>query len=103
MPRDAPSALAPVRIAVRARPRAKKSRIIAVTSAGGLTVELALAAPPVDGSANEALVALLSEVLGVPKRALRLVVGASSRKKVVEVTGLAAEEIARRIETAAGA
>ena len=47
-----------------------------------------LTAPPVDGAANEALVALLAERLGVPKRQVVIVRGATSRLKVVEVVGL---------------
>ena len=53
---------------------------------GGLRVRLT--APPVDGAANEALVALLAERLEVPKREVVIVRGATSRLKVVEVVGL---------------
>lgn len=83
-----------VRISVRAKPRAKKSRIVA---ADGLTAEIALAAPPVDGAANEELVRVLAGVLDVPKRALRLVLGGSSKSKVVEVDGLSEPEVAERL------
>ncbi len=86
-----------VRVTVRAKPRAKRSR---VTRAEGLAVDVALAAPPVDGAANEALVALLSDVLSVPKRALTLVLGAASKHKVVEVSGLAEADVAARLAAA---
>ena len=47
-----------------------------------------LQAPPVDGAANEALVELLAESLGVPRRAVRIVAGESSRSKTVDVDGV---------------
>jgi uncharacterized protein (TIGR00251 family) len=87
-----------VRLTVRAKPRAKKSQIV---RAEGLIVEVSLAAPPVDGAANEELIALLAEVLGVRKRDLRLVLGASSRDKVVEVGVLEEREVTRRLGEAA--
>ncbi|HEY2509773.1 MAG TPA: DUF167 domain-containing protein [Polyangiaceae bacterium] len=87
-----------VRISVRAKPRAKKS---AVLKADGLTVDVALAAPPVDGAANEELLAVLAEALGIPKRALALVVGASSKSKVVAVEGMAEGDVVARLAQAA--
>ena len=47
-----------------------------------------LQAPPVDGAANAALVDLLAGSLGVPRRAVRIVAGASSRSKTVDVDGV---------------
>lgn len=44
-----------------------------------------LQAPPVDGAANEALIALMAEALGVPRRQVRIVSGFGSRNKVLEV------------------
>ena len=52
----------------------------------GLRVRLA--APPVDGAANYALAALLADELGVSRGAVRIVSGASSRNKLVEVDGI---------------
>jgi uncharacterized protein (TIGR00251 family) len=89
-----------VRLTVRAKPRAKTSRIL---RADGLTIEVSLAAPPVEGAANEELIAVLSKALGVPRRELRLAVGASSKNKVVEVRGLEDGEVARRLAAAARA
>jgi len=45
-----------------------------------------LAAPPVDGKANEALIALRSKELGVPKRDIEIVKGATSRNKIVVIS-----------------
>jgi uncharacterized protein (TIGR00251 family) len=83
-----------VRLAVRAKPRAKSSRI---TRVDGLSVEVALAAPPVEGAANEELVSVLAKTLSVPRNSLRLSVGATSRNKVVDVLGLSPAEIVERL------
>ena len=56
-----------------------------------------LAAPPVDGAANEALIAFLSEVLGVPRRNLALVAGEKSRDKRVRVDGIDLETAMTRL------
>ena len=47
-----------------------------------------LAAPPVDGAANDALIAFLSEVLDVPRRSIAIVSGQTSRDKRVKVSGI---------------
>ncbi len=56
-----------------------------------------LTAPPVDGAANEALVALLAERLGLPKRSISIVRGATSRQKTVELVGITVEEMVSRL------
>ena len=83
-----------VRFEVWAKPRAKKSRVV---GARGDAVEIALAAPPVDGAANEELVRVLSDVLGVPKRSVVIVRGDTSQRKLVEVAGIDAEEARTRL------
>ncbi len=55
-----------------------------------------VAAPPVDGAANEDLLRLLSGELRVPRRAVRLVAGAGGRTKVVEVDGLGPDRVLER-------
>ena len=65
----------------------------------GEALKVRLAAPPVDGAANEALVALLAEELGVPRRSIRIVAGGSARSKLVQVDGIesgAVERLAAR-------
>ncbi len=86
-----------VRMEVQARPRARPSRVAGVRE-GALVVQLA--APPVDGEANAELVETIARVLGVPKRDVSMVRGASSRSKVVEVRGLATHEVEARIARA---
>ncbi|MDB5214752.1 MAG: hypothetical protein JWO86_2679 [Myxococcaceae bacterium] len=88
-----------IRFEVHAKPRAKKSKIVGER---GDAVEIALAAPPVDGAANEELVRLLAEVLGVPKRDIELVRGDTSRAKLVAVHSkcMTAVEIESRLRAA---
>ncbi len=52
-----------------------------------------LTAPPVDNAANEALIALLSERLKVPRRAISIVRGTTSRHKTIEICNLSLEAI----------
>ena len=56
-----------------------------------------LTAPPVDGAANDALIALLAERLARPKRAISIVHGETSRQKVIEVEGITIEELKEKI------
>lgn len=81
-----------VRFAVRVQPRASRSEIVGVH---GDAMKIRLSAPPVDGAANEALVELIADVLGVGRRAVRIVSGEASRSKVVEVEGVTAAAVLR--------
>lgn len=78
------------RFSVQVQPRASRSE---VTGLHGTALKVRLQAPPVDGAANEALVAFLAESLGVRARDVRLVSGLTSRSKVVEVLGVSRERI----------
>jgi uncharacterized protein len=73
---------ATIRFAVHVQPRATRSEAL---GRHGDALKVRLQAPPVDGAANEALVELLASVLEVPRRAVQLVSGHTSRRKVVEV------------------
>lgn len=81
-----------VRIAIHVQPRASRSE---VAGAHGDALKIRLSAPPVDGAANEALVELLSERFAVPSRAVRILSGAQSRAKIVEIDGLTADDVRR--------
>jgi uncharacterized protein (TIGR00251 family) len=83
-----------VRFGVRVQPRASRSEVIGTH---GDAIRVRLAAPPVEGAANDALVALLAEALGVRQRDVRIVSGHASRSKVVEVDGVAAEAVRRLV------
>jgi hypothetical protein len=88
-----------VRFSVHVQPRAARSGVAGVH---GSAVKVRLQAPPVDGAANEALIALLAESLGVPRREVLILAGATSRLKRVEVRGLTAHLTRERL-AAAGA
>jgi len=79
---------------VRVIPRASRSAVAGVRD-GALLVRLA--APPVDGEANAALIALLADALGVPRRDLALVGGERARRKRVKVSGMTPSEVAARL------
>ena len=79
-----------VRFGVRVQPRASRSEVAGLH---GDALKVRVHAPPVDGAANEAVVAVVAEALGVPRRAVRIVSGETGRSKVVEVTGVGAEAV----------
>jgi uncharacterized protein (TIGR00251 family) len=83
------------RVTVKVHPRAKRS---AVTGRFGEAWKLDLAAPPVDGKANEECIRFLAEMAGVARSRVRIVSGATSRMKTVEVEGMGQRELERRME-----
>jgi len=88
---------AEVTFAVHVVPRASRNEVAGVE---GEALRVRLTAPPVEGAANAALLAFLAEVLGVPKRDVRLVSGQTARRKVVAVAGLKAEDVQERLTRA---
>ncbi len=82
---------------VRVVPRASRNEIVGVQ---GEALKVRLAAPPVEGRANEALVTFLAEVLGLRPRQVRVLSGHTGREKVIAVAGIEARELARRIAAA---
>jgi len=84
------------RVTVKVHPRAKRTRI-----AGRLgdAWKLDLAAPPVDGKANQACIRFFADLAGVPQSRVRIVLGLSSRTKVIEVDGLSQETLESRLES----
>jgi uncharacterized protein (TIGR00251 family) len=74
-----------LRLLIRVIPRSPHNRLDGVR-AGRLLVRVT--APPVDEAANEAVIDLLAEVLGTTRRAVRIISGATSRNKTIEVSGL---------------
>jgi hypothetical protein len=83
-----------LRLAVWVTPGAARSELGDVAD-GRLRVRLC--APPHEGKANAALFELLAGVLGVPKRALSLVSGGGSRRKVLRIEGIALDDARRRL------
>jgi len=83
-----------VRLDVEVKLRASKSCVLGIK---GERLSVALAAAPVDGAANQELIETLAEHFGVPRRQVRIVAGAKSRRKVVELEGLAADDVRARL------
>lgn len=67
------------------QPGAKKTEVVGLH---GDALKIRLAAPPVDGKANAALLAFVAEQLGVAKSTVELVSGQTSRAKRVRVSGM---------------
>ena len=78
------------RVTVKVHPRARRT---AVTGRVGDAYKLDLAAPPVDGKANDECVRFFAELSGVPRSRVRIVSGRTARLKVVEVDGIAQEHL----------
>jgi uncharacterized protein (TIGR00251 family) len=82
------------RITVKVHPRARSTRI---AGRHGDAWKLELAAPPVDGKANEACVRFFAELAGVPRAKVRIVLGLTGRLKVVEIEGVSQELLESRM------
>jgi hypothetical protein len=78
-------------LSVRVHPGARKN---GVTGVHAEAVKIALTTPPVDGKANEALIAFLAEALRLPRARIALVAGLTSRAKTLRITGKSAAEVA---------
>lgn len=82
------------RVAVYIQPRANRTE---VAGRHGSDLKIRVAAPPVDQAANEALLAFVAHKLGVRRRDVRLVAGATGRRKVLEIDGVTAAEAQARL------
>lgn len=78
-----------VEVAIRLTPRARRNRIEAVVAdaAGEGAFKVSVTAPPEGGKANAALVALLSKTWRVPKSAIAIAAGPTSRTKRLTLAG----------------
>ena len=74
-----------VRFTVRVQPRASRTEVSGIH---GDALKVRLSAPPVDGAANAALIEFLSQLFAVPRRAVMILAGESSRVKIVEIEGI---------------
>ena len=75
-----------ITLALHVQPGAKRSGIAGLY---GAALKIRLAAPPIEGRANEALLKFIAELFGVPLRQIELKQGGQSRNKVVAITGSA--------------
>jgi hypothetical protein len=94
------AASAGVTLAVRAQPGAKKTAITGIYGEGpAAQLKIAVHAPPLEGRANQALIAFLAETFSVPKNAVELVTGELSRSKVFLLRGVTlAKAVAKLVE-----
>jgi uncharacterized protein (TIGR00251 family) len=79
-----------VELLVRVIPRARK------TAFGGMrddAIVVRISSPPVEGAANEALIAFLAEVLHVPRRSVRILSGDRGRQKRIAIAGVTADQV----------
>ena len=83
------------RLALRVSPGARTN---AVVGKHGEAWKIRVSAAPEGGKANAAVVELLADTLGVPARTISVVSGHGARDKLVELSGIAPEEIERRLE-----
>jgi hypothetical protein len=85
------------RVELTVSPGAARSELVGRHGAGW---RARVAAPPERGRANRALEELIAKAVGVPRDQVAVVAGRGSRRKLVEVQGLEAPELARRLEAA---
>jgi len=82
-------------LAVRVTPRASSNEIVELLEDG--TIKVRLASPPSDTEANEALLAFMAEILGVPQSQLDIVAGSIGRDKLISVVNMDVETAHQRI------
>ena len=76
-------------LAVRVTPRASRTEIVGVQpqADGRVALAIRIASPPVDGAANEVLIAFLAKQLAVSKAAINLRSGGAGRLKIFRIEG----------------
>jgi len=79
-----------VELSLLVQPRASRTRVLGEHDG---MLKLQLAAPPVDGEANAALVEFLAKLLGVPRRQVSLIAGDASRRKRVSIQGVETAQV----------
>ena len=79
---------------VRVIPRAKKTQLAGAREGAVL---IRLAAPPVEGAANDALVDFLATILDLPRRNIRIISGERARHKRVSIAGATADAVRSRL------
>ncbi|MGC2183782.1 MAG: DUF167 domain-containing protein [Terriglobales bacterium] len=83
-----------VTFAVKVHPRARKN---AIAGELGEALKLSLTAPPVEGKANAACIEFLANLLKVPRSSVTIASGLGSRRKVIRVSGVSADEVRKRL------
>lgn len=88
-----------IRLTLHVQPRASATEVAGLH---GDALKLRVASPPVDGAANEEIVRFLAERLGVPRRQVTIISGATGRRKTVAIAGVEAELAGRALGLGTG-
>jgi uncharacterized protein (TIGR00251 family) len=83
-----------VRINIYVQPRASRTEVV---GPHGDAIKLRVAAPPVEGEANDEVIRFIAKTLGVSSSAVRIVSGETGRRKVIEVDGITLPEAEKRL------
>jgi uncharacterized protein (TIGR00251 family) len=84
-------------LAVRVSTGARKSELVGYLDDGRFKIRVA--APPLDGKANAALIALFASALGVSRNQISILSGAGSRDKRLEIRGIDEREFKQRLRS----
>ncbi len=76
-----------------------RARATDVAGRHGDALKIRLAAPPVDGAANEELIRFLAKRLSVPRSAVTIAAGLTGRRKTVKIAGIETADALRALET----
>lgn len=79
---------------LHAQPGAKRTSVVGLY---GDKLKIAVATPPVDGKANQAIIAFLAKTLGISKSKLTLISGETSREKRIRIQGITANECVTKL------
>lgn len=81
-------------LAIKAIPNAPRHQVVGWL---GAALKVKIHAPPLEGRANDALCEFLAEELGLPRRAVTVLRGDTSRQKIVRINGLTLDEAKARL------
>jgi uncharacterized protein len=93
-PAPKPAASSTCTLAIKAVPNAPRSEVCGWL---GEALKVKVRAPPVEGRANDALCEFLADALGLPRRAVTVQLGDTSRHKLVRIEGLALADVKTRL------
>jgi uncharacterized protein len=83
-----------VRVDVYVQPRASRSQVV---GEHGDALKIRLAAPPVDGAANDELIRFMAKTLGVAQSQVTIASGATSRRKTIEIQGSTIDKVSHAL------
>ena len=84
-----------ITIDILVQPRASRAKIGPMHDG---RIKIAVTAPPVDGEANAAVIALLAKELGIARGSVEVIAGASSRRKTLRIANVTVQQIAELLK-----